>query len=106
MVLPFFPPKPSPLGRVAEQSEAGRGFCAKGASGYAALFRQPLRAATFPKGEGMEASLLSYRRGRRPRRPVLLYPGNVLFLAAKKSTKEGGLRRALSVALPRAKDIH
>ena len=34
---------PSPLGRVAERSEAGRGD----------LFRHGLRRATFPRGEGL-----------------------------------------------------
>ena len=47
---------PSPLGRVAEQSEVGRGLCAPKVGIFlypcTALFRHGQSRATFPKGEG------------------------------------------------------
>ena len=44
---------PSPLGRVAEQSEVGRGLPLKAAVSLRdTLFRHGFRRATFPRGEG------------------------------------------------------
>ena len=52
-------PKPSPLGRVAEHKRGRERFVYAEMSyvfkNCTALFRQPLRAATFPKGEGFDA---------------------------------------------------